>query len=277
MVEEHLEGEELSLLALCDAQTAVPLASAQDYKRIFDGDQGPNTGGMGSYSPVPAVDDAAGAGDLRVGAPAGARRARATGDPVPGNAVRGADDDRRRAAGARVQRALRRPRDPGDPPAPASRICSSCSSPRRSSAASPEPSCEWAPEMAVSVVLASAGYPATSSHGDVITGLEAASALGPGHPRGDRAERRRPDRDRRRPGAERDRARRRRGVRPRGRLCCRGHDPVRRQAASPRHRAQGRASRTRMTEFPRPRPGSLRRAGRRARGASRSTRRWSGS
>ena len=58
MVEEYLEGEELSLLALCDAQTAVPLASAQDYKRIFDGDQGPNTGGMGSYSPVPAVDAA---------------------------------------------------------------------------------------------------------------------------------------------------------------------------------------------------------------------------
>jgi phosphoribosylamine---glycine ligase len=58
VVEEHLEGEELSLLALCDARTAVPLASAQDYKRIYDGDEGPNTGGMGSYSPVPAVDDA---------------------------------------------------------------------------------------------------------------------------------------------------------------------------------------------------------------------------
>ncbi|HUB05348.1 MAG TPA: phosphoribosylamine--glycine ligase, partial [Solirubrobacteraceae bacterium] len=57
VVEEYLEGEELSLLALCDAKTAVPLASAQDYKRIYDGDEGPNTGGMGSYSPVPAVDD----------------------------------------------------------------------------------------------------------------------------------------------------------------------------------------------------------------------------
>ncbi len=56
VVEEHLEGEELSLLALCDGQRAVPLASAQDYKRIFDGDRGPNTGGMGSYSPVPAID-----------------------------------------------------------------------------------------------------------------------------------------------------------------------------------------------------------------------------
>ena len=58
VVEEHLVGEELSLLALCDGESALPLASAQDYKRIFDGDRGPNTGGMGSYSPVPAVDEA---------------------------------------------------------------------------------------------------------------------------------------------------------------------------------------------------------------------------
>ena len=56
MVEEYLDGEELSLLALCDGERALPLASAQDYKRIFDGDAGPNTGGMGSYSPVPAIE-----------------------------------------------------------------------------------------------------------------------------------------------------------------------------------------------------------------------------
>jgi phosphoribosylamine--glycine ligase len=56
VIEEHLVGEELSLLALCDGELAVPLASAQDYKRIFDDDLGPNTGGMGSYSPVPGVD-----------------------------------------------------------------------------------------------------------------------------------------------------------------------------------------------------------------------------
>jgi phosphoribosylamine--glycine ligase len=54
-VEELLEGEEVSLFALCDGATAVPLPAAQDYKRIGDANTGPNTGGMGSYSPVPRV------------------------------------------------------------------------------------------------------------------------------------------------------------------------------------------------------------------------------
>ncbi len=53
VIEELLEGEELSLFALCDGSNAVALAPAQDFKRIGDGDTGPNTGGMGSYSPVP--------------------------------------------------------------------------------------------------------------------------------------------------------------------------------------------------------------------------------
>jgi phosphoribosylamine---glycine ligase len=54
VIEELLEGEELSLFAICDGREAMPLTPAQDFKRVGDGDQGPNTGGMGSYSPVPA-------------------------------------------------------------------------------------------------------------------------------------------------------------------------------------------------------------------------------
>jgi phosphoribosylamine---glycine ligase len=55
VIEEFLEGEEASFFALCDGETAIPLASAQDHKRVFDGDRGPNTGGMGAYSPAPAL------------------------------------------------------------------------------------------------------------------------------------------------------------------------------------------------------------------------------
>ena len=57
VIEEGLTGAELSVLAVCDGTRAVPLAPAQDFKRIRDGDEGPNTGGMGAYSPVPAAGD----------------------------------------------------------------------------------------------------------------------------------------------------------------------------------------------------------------------------
>jgi phosphoribosylamine---glycine ligase len=58
VIEECLVGEEVSLFALCDGETALPLGSAQDHKRVGDGDTGPNTGGMGSYSPTPAFSPA---------------------------------------------------------------------------------------------------------------------------------------------------------------------------------------------------------------------------
>jgi phosphoribosylamine--glycine ligase len=56
VIEERLSGEEASFIALCDGKTIMPLASSQDHKRVFDGDKGPNTGGMGAYSPAPVVD-----------------------------------------------------------------------------------------------------------------------------------------------------------------------------------------------------------------------------
>jgi phosphoribosylamine--glycine ligase len=58
VVEEFLTGEEASFFALCDGTQAIPLATAQDHKRAFDGDQGPNTGGMGAYSPAPIMTEA---------------------------------------------------------------------------------------------------------------------------------------------------------------------------------------------------------------------------
>ena len=55
VIEEFLSGREISFFALCDGETAIPLATAQDHKRVFDHDKGPNTGGMGAYSPAPVV------------------------------------------------------------------------------------------------------------------------------------------------------------------------------------------------------------------------------
>ncbi len=56
IIEEFMSGDEISFFALCDGNTAIPFGSAQDHKRAFDGDQGPNTGGMGAYAPAPVFD-----------------------------------------------------------------------------------------------------------------------------------------------------------------------------------------------------------------------------
>lgn len=58
VIEEFLEGEEASFIVMADGQNVLPLATSQDHKRLQDGDQGPNTGGMGAYSPAPVITPA---------------------------------------------------------------------------------------------------------------------------------------------------------------------------------------------------------------------------
>jgi len=171
VVEEFLEGEELSLLALCDAQTAVPLASAQDYKRIYDGDQGPNTGGMGSYSPVPAVDSRRAAEICAVVHQPVLDELARRGIPFQGVLYAGL---MMTAEGPRVLEFNVRFGDP-ETQALMPRLRSDLLGLLEAATVVGGLSgveLEWAPEMAVSVVLASAGYPASSSSGDVITGLD---------------------------------------------------------------------------------------------------------
>ncbi|MGZ4170227.1 MAG: phosphoribosylamine--glycine ligase [Solirubrobacteraceae bacterium] len=172
VVEEHLVGEELSLLALCDGVTAVPLASARDYKRIFNGDLGPNTGGMGSFSPVPAIDDAR-ARDICavVHQPVLDVMAR-RGSPFHGVLYAGI---MMTAEGARVLEFNVRFGDPETQailPRLRSDLLELLEAACDPGGLAGVPAPQWAPEMAVTVVLASAGYPASSHSGDAITGLD---------------------------------------------------------------------------------------------------------
>ncbi|HEX8050839.1 MAG TPA: phosphoribosylamine--glycine ligase, partial [Solirubrobacterales bacterium] len=176
VMEDFLEGEELSLLALCDGENVVPLAPAQDYKRIFDGDQGPNTGGMGSYSPVPGF----GAAEVeeiveRVHRPVVAAMSE-RGVPFHGVLYAGL---MMTAEGPRVLEFNARFGDP-ETQAVLPRMRSDLA---ELFLAAREPgglagmSAEFADEWAVTVVLASAGYPESSSKGDVIRGLAEAAEI----------------------------------------------------------------------------------------------------
>jgi phosphoribosylamine---glycine ligase len=171
VVEEHLSGEELSLLALCDGRTAVPLASAQDYKRIFDGDEGPNTGGMGSYSPVPEVDVERAVEICRAVHQPVLEELAARGIAFHGVLYAGlmmTDDGPRvlefnvRFGDPETQAILPRLHSDLLGLLEAATITDGLQGARL----------EWSPETAVTVVMASRGYPQSSSSGDVISGLD---------------------------------------------------------------------------------------------------------
>jgi phosphoribosylamine--glycine ligase len=176
VLEEFLDGEELSLLALCDGENVLPLAPARDYKRIFDGDEGPNTGGMGSFSPVPGFDAAE---TKRIAESvhrpvvyAMARR----GVPYRGVLYAGlmitADGPKVLEFNCRF----------GDPETQAvlprlrSDLLDLCMGSREQGGLAGLDA-EFGDDWAVTVVLASAGYPESSSKGDVISGLEEAAAM----------------------------------------------------------------------------------------------------
>jgi len=175
LIEEFLEGSEVSLLALCDGETIVPMAPAQDYKRIFAGDEGPNTGGMGSYCPVPGF---------------GRREI----DYVVATVYEPVVDALRRRgitfqgvlyggliiteAGVRVLEFNCRFGDPETQailPRLKTDLLELCLAGSRGELAGVE--LEWHPDACVSVVMASRGYPQSSSKGDVIEGLDEAAAL----------------------------------------------------------------------------------------------------
>jgi phosphoribosylamine--glycine ligase len=176
VMEEFLEGEELSLLALCDGERAIPMAPAQDYKRIYDGDEGPNTGGMGSYSPVPGIDrEHAEALALAVHQPI-VDEMRRRGTPFHGVLYAGlmmtADGPKVLEYNARF----------GDPETQAvlTRLRSDLlelleAATRPGGLEGVE--IEWSEDWAVTVVLASGGYPASSSSGDEISGLRAVDSI----------------------------------------------------------------------------------------------------
>ncbi len=168
VIEEFLDGPEVSLFAVCDGATAVPLLPAQDFKRARDGDQGPNTGGMGAYAPLPWVPaDLAGQAMARVIQPAvDAMRRRGT--PYRGLLYAGLCLT---PAGLRVVEFNARFGDPetqvvldrlATPLAP---LLAAAAAGDLAGAAAPQ----WHPGAAVVVVIAAEGYPENPVTGDTIT------------------------------------------------------------------------------------------------------------
>ena len=175
VIEEFLDGPEVSLFAITDGTTVYPLQPAQDFKRIGDGDEGPNTGGMGAYTPLPwAPADLVAEVLATVLQPTVDEMSR-RGTPFAGLLYAGLALT---AHGTRVVEFNARFGDPETQPlmalldSPLSPLLLGAATGTLADVAFPR----WKPGAAVAVVMASAGYPETSSSGDLITGLDAAEA-----------------------------------------------------------------------------------------------------
>jgi phosphoribosylamine--glycine ligase len=171
VVEEYLDGPEVSLFAFCDGETVVPMLPAQDFKRIFDGEEGPNTGGMGAYTPLPwAPPDLVEEIVRDVVQPTVDEMAR-RGTPFRGLLYAGLALTSR---GLRVVEFNTRFGDPETQPllalldSPLSPLLMGSATGTLTSVPPPV----WRSGAAVAVVMASRGYPESSSSGDVIVGTE---------------------------------------------------------------------------------------------------------
>jgi phosphoribosylamine---glycine ligase len=175
VVEEFLSGEEASFFALCDGENALPLATAQDHKRAFDGDKGPNTGGMGAYSPAPVVDAATGDRVMRDVIRPTLHAMQAMGAPYKGVLYAGlmltADGPKLieynvRFGDPECQVLMLRLKSDLVPALLASRDGVLTSLDLR-----------WHEEPALTVVMAARGYPGSYAKGSVIEGLDAAARV----------------------------------------------------------------------------------------------------
>jgi phosphoribosylamine---glycine ligase len=175
VIEEFLQGEEASFFALCDGDTAIPLSTAQDHKRAFDGDEGPNTGGMGAYSPAPNVDEAMTARVMAEIIGPTLRAMKAMGTPYRGVLYAGlmitADGPKLIEYNVRF----------GDPECQVLmlRLMSDLVPALLASRDGMLKSFDlrWYPDPALTVVMAAKGYPGSYARGSVIEGLDAAAAV----------------------------------------------------------------------------------------------------
>jgi phosphoribosylamine--glycine ligase len=174
VIEEFLEGEEASFFALVDGETALPLATAQDHKRAFDGDQGPNTGGMGAYSPAPIMTPAFCAQVMEEIIRPTVRAMRARGTPFKGVLYAGLMI--RDGAAKLIEYNVRF----GDPEAQVLMLrLKSDLLPALLAVAEGRLSgiaLDWHDDVTLCVVMAARGYPGSYAKGSEIKGLEAAGA-----------------------------------------------------------------------------------------------------
>jgi phosphoribosylamine--glycine ligase len=172
VIEEFLDGEEASFIAMVDGNTALPMATSQDHKRVHDGDSGPNTGGMGAYSPAPVVTPEVHARVMREIVGPTVLGMIADGHPFTGFLYAGLMID---SSGApKVIEFNVRFGDPETQPVML-RLQSDMVDLIEAAIAGRlhEVSAEWDPRPALGVVMAAANYPETPRTGDVIHGLDA--------------------------------------------------------------------------------------------------------